>query len=67
MSMKEAKIRSDSKHRQHLLFLKGPLEMCIRDSFLGEKVSKGAGAKHLQLEWLGGVILMVLAFIRLLG
>ena len=35
--------------------------------FLGEKVSKGAGAKHLQLEWLGGVILMVLAFIRLLG
>ena len=35
--------------------------------FLGEKVSKGAGAKHLQLEWLGGVILMALAFIRLLG
>lgn len=35
--------------------------------FLGEKVSKGAGAKHLQLEWLGGVILMVLAFIQLLG
>ena len=35
--------------------------------FLGEKVSKGAGTKHLQLEWLGGVILMVLAFIRLLG
>lgn len=35
--------------------------------FLGEKFSKGAGAKHLQLEWLGGAILMVLAFIRLIG
>lgn len=35
--------------------------------FLGKKVSQGAGAKHLQLEWLGGAILMVLAFIRLLG
>lgn len=35
--------------------------------FLGKKVSQGAGAKHLQLEWLGGAILMVLAFIRLIG
>ena len=35
--------------------------------FLGEKVSKRSGAKHLQLEWLGGAILMALAFIRLLG
>ena len=32
--------------------------------FLGEKVSKG---KHLQLEWLGGVILILLAIFRLAG
>lgn len=35
--------------------------------FLGEKVSQGAKTRHLQLDWLGGVILMVLAFIRLVG
>lgn len=35
--------------------------------FLGKKVSQGSSARHLQLEWLGGAILMVLAFIRLIG
>lgn len=47
-----------------LLSLSLHMAAILLGHFLGEKVSKG---KHLQLEWLGGVILILLAIFRLAG